>query len=108
MNTTRFTKLMLSALLVIAVLIAFQVFQSPATPAASIPAYTGRGDYQRYESQFFQPYTGRGDYQRYENQFFSPNTGATESSRSYVGMGDLHRFEAQQEIEYAGKIPITP
>lgn len=108
MTTARLTKLMLSFLLVIAVIIAFQVIRPSANPAASMSAYTGRGDYQRFETMFFQPYTGRGDYQRYELQFFPHNAGSPESNRSAVGMGDLHRFEATQTIEYTAKIPLTP
>ena len=85
MNTTRRTTLILSAILVIAALVALQTLKSWANPEVSVPAYTGRGDYQHIESQFFQPTTGRGDYQRYESQFSQP----------YTGRGDYQRYESQ-------------
>ena len=129
MLTNRLTKLILSVVLVVATLVALQAFIPLSNPKASVSVYTGRGDYQRYESQHFQPYTGRGDYQRYESQYFQPYTGrgnyqrfesqffptytgrgdyqrfeaqyfqpdrASESKRSYVGMGDLRRIEGMQ------------
>jgi len=102
MFTNRFPKLVLSAALIITALVAFWAIKTSAEPDASIPAYTGRGDYQRYEIQFFQPHIGRGDYQRYESQFFPPESRAPESDSTYVGMGDLHRFEALQDIVYPG------
>jgi hypothetical protein len=76
MITTRRTRLILSAILIIAALAALQTFKSWADPEVSVPAYSGRGDYQHFESQFFQPTTGRGDYQRYESQLTQPDTGA--------------------------------
>ena len=112
MSTNRLTKLILSIVLVVATLVALQAFIPLSDPKASVSVYTGRGDYQRYESQHFQPYTGRGDYQRFETQFFPTFTGrgdyqrfeaqyfqpdrASESKRSYVGMGDLRRIEGMQ------------
>ena len=93
MNTARLTKLILGAVLIVALIVALQTFKLSASSTASVPVYTGRGDYQRFESQFFPTYTGRGDYQRYEAQFFPPVAGASVSNRSNVGMGDLHRFE---------------
>ena len=35
-------------------------------------------------------------------QAFNPASGAKESSRFYAGMGDLRRFEVQQEIHNIG------
>ena len=119
MFTNRLPKLILTAAVIITALVAFWTIQTSAESEASVPAYTGRGDYQRYEtqlflpytgrgdyqryeSQYFTPYTGRGDYQRYENQFFQPEAGALESNSTYVGMGDLRRFEAMQNNRYAG------
>ena len=99
MSTNRLPKLILSAALIIAALVALQAFRPSADPKASVPAYTGRGDYQHNESQYFQPYTGRGDYQRYESQFFQPDANVPEIDPSYVGMGDLHRYEAQSSIQ---------
>ena len=72
MNTTRRTMLIISAILVIAALVALQTLKSWANPEVSVPAYTGRGDYQRFKSQSFQLTTARGDYHRYESQFFQP------------------------------------
>jgi hypothetical protein len=80
MNTTLRTTLILSAILIIVTLVALPTLKSWADPEVSIPAYSGRGDYQHFESQFFQPYTGRGDYQRYESQFTQPDSGAWEAT----------------------------
>jgi len=45
-------------------------------------------------------YVGMGDLQRYEAQ---QEIHYVVENNSYVGMGDLHRYEAQQEIQYAEK-----
>jgi hypothetical protein len=94
MNTTRLAKLILCAALIVAILVALQTFKLSANSKANVPAYTGRGDYQRYEAQFFPTYTGRGDYQRYESQFFP----------TYTGRGDYQRYEAQFFPPYNGAL----
>ena len=112
MLTNRLPKLVLSAALVITALVAFWTIKTSAESEANIPAYTGRGDYQRYESQFFQPesrapesnstYVGMGDLRRFEWQMDMLASAAPEPDHPYVGMGDLRRFEALQDIVYHG------
>jgi hypothetical protein len=126
MNTTLRTTLILSAILIIVALVALPTLKSWADPEVSIPAYSGRGDYQHFESQFYQPTTGRGDYLSTLRIAVLPtlhrkgwlstlriavhSTGyrSTGSNLSYVRMGNLRYFDAMQEIEYAGEIPPSP
>ena len=47
-------------------------------------------------------YVGMGDLRRFEAAQALPKTGATTRNQPYVGMGDLHRFEAAQSLPKTG------
>jgi hypothetical protein len=47
-------------------------------------------------------YVGMGDLRRYEAAQAFPETGVTASNQPYVGMGDLRRYEAAQAFPKTG------
>ena len=47
-------------------------------------------------------YVGIGDLRRYEAAQDRPKTGVTAGSQPYVGMGDLHRYEAAKNRPKTG------
>ena len=104
MNKTRRLLLITGAALICVAVVVLLVFNASANSENEIPAYTGRGDYQRYEAQFFhtdtetqqsRPPVGMGDLRRFEAQDIQ-NSGVLNDNHTYVGMGDLRRFEALQ------------
>ena len=121
MNTTRLAKLILCAALIVAILVALQTFKLSANSKANVPAYTGRGDYQRWKLEVLPTYHWKGRLPALRSAVLPNPTpeGATTSAtkRSSLnrilrhrkstfpmsGLGNLHCFEAMQEIEYAGR-----
>jgi hypothetical protein len=107
MNKTRYLKLVIVPVLILAALIALQAFKPTAGAKNSNLPYIGIGDLRRYEAQLSitdtdalessRPSTGMGDLHLFEMQQSIPGTGAQASSRPFAGMGDLHRLEAMQE-----------
>ena len=94
--------LVIGAVLILAVLVAFRI--SPLSSAAkpSSAANLGMGDLHQVEAQpcilnwelkSSPRYTGRGDWRQFEVQPEIRTSGTLESSRANIGMGDLHRAE---------------
>ena len=71
MKATRISRIIIVAVIMIAVIVALQVFNITVISKESSQNYVGMGDLRRYEAQT--------------------------TSRPYVGMGDLRRYEAMQE-----------
>jgi hypothetical protein len=115
MYTNRLTKIILSAALILATVVALQVYKSLANPESDVPApgsYVGMGDVHRYEWQASnrnatvpgtnRSYVGMGNLRCVEAQDAIQKAGAPGSDHPYIGMGDLKRFEALQGRNCAG------